>query len=309
MLTYPVQPSVLTGNANLAMVQAFLKSPTQLARRFAEILSSQNFISHFVLKGRYPIMGGAISFLPNESVKTADKPEVIAPGGEYPLVTITPDQAQILAAMKRGFAEEVTDEEVGRLLMDPVERSIAILANTMVDDFDSIAMSAVASAVPPALAGAAWTGASAATNLIANVSAAKSTLVKQKKGYKADAVVLTLDQYDAIAAPLATLLPRENGNPILSGTWPNILGLDWVANENLPAGWLPTVMDTNNLGGIGHEDIPSPEYVSLGVANGSNVEVARFRKEHDSTRVQLRKADVPVVRNPDAAVEITGTGL
>ena len=46
MLSYPVQPSVLTGNATLAQVQAFLKSPTQLARRFSEIISAQNFVSH-----------------------------------------------------------------------------------------------------------------------------------------------------------------------------------------------------------------------------------------------------------------------
>ena len=309
MLTYPVQASTLTGNATVAQVLAFLKSPTLLARRFAEILSAQNFISHSVLAGRYTMSGGAISFLPDEAIKAGEGPENIAPGGEYPLVALTDDQAKIVAAMKKGFGTEVTDESVGRLLMDPVERAIAILANTMVDNFDSVAMAAIASAVVNTVAGGAWTGANAAATIVGNVEAAKASLVNQKKGYKATHVILTTTQYAAAAPTLLPLLPREAGNPILSGGWPNILGVNWVANENLPAGWVPTVVDANNLGGIAHEDIPSPEYLSLGVGNGSNVEVARFREKNDSTRIQIRKADVPVVRNPAAGVEITGTGL
>ncbi len=309
MLTYPVQPSVLTGNATLAQVQAFLKSPAQLARRFAEIISAQNFISHLILRGRYAITGGAIAFIPDEAIKAADKPQAIAPGGEYPMIALSADQAQMLAGQKKGISSEVADEEVGRLLMDPVERVIALLSNSVVDDFDSVAMALVASAITQTVTGGSWTGASAKANLVANVSAAKSALVKQKKGYKADTVVLTLDQYDAITPTLVELLPRENGNPVLSGGWPNILGINWVANENLPAGWIPTVLDSANLGGIGHENIPSPEYRMIDAMGGSNVEVATFRKEHDSTKIQIRKADVPVVRNPGAGVEITGTGL
>lgn len=309
MLTYPVQPSVLTGNATLAQVQAFLKSPTQLARRFSEIISAQNFVSHLVLRGRYQITGGAIAFTPDEAIKAADKPQSITPGGEYPLIALNADQAQMLAGQKKGLGTEITDEEVGRLLMDPVERAIALLANSTVDDFDSIAMALVASAITQTVTGGAWTGASAKANLVANVGAAKSTLIKQKKGYKADLILMTLDQYDAITPTLVELLPREAGNPVLSGGWPNTLGLTWVANENLPAGWVPTVLDSANLGGIGHEVIPSPEYRLIDAMGGSNVEVATFREKNDSTRIQVRKADVPVVRNPGAGVEITGTGL
>lgn len=306
MLTYPILPSTLTGNATIAQVLAFLKSPSLLARRFAEIIAAQNFIAHYLLTGRYKVEGGAIAYYPDEAIKTDEGPETIAPGGEYPLVALSADQAQLIAAMKKGFGSRVTDEEVGRTKMDPVERVIAILANTMVDTFDSLATAAVASAVNSTFGGGSW---SSAATIVANVEGAKAALIEQKKGYKATSVVMTTTQYAAIAAPLLSILPREQGNPVMAGTWPNILGLEWVANENLPAGWVPTVVDRNNLGGIGHEDIPSPEYVGLGVANGSNVEVARYRKENDSTLIQIRKSDVPVVRNPDAAVEITGTGL
>ena len=306
MLTYPIQPSTLTGNATLAQVQAFLKSPTLLARRFAEIVAAQNFISHFVLAARYPIVGGAINFFPDEAIKTSEQPETVAPGGEYPSLALSTDQAQMLAGMKKGFGTEVVDEEVGRLLMDPVERAFAILGNTMVDSFDALTMAAVASAITQSVTGGAW---SSATTIVSNVELAKAALIGQKKGYRADAIILTTTQYAQISGPLLSLLPRESGNPLLAGTWPNILGLNWVANENLPSGWLPTVVDTRNLGGIAHEEIPSPEYVSVGIGNGSNVEVARFREKRDATTIQVRKADVPVIRNPGAGVEITGTGL
>ena len=312
MLTYPIPGSTLVGNATVAQVLAFLKSPTELARRFADIMADHNFLSHAVLRGRYRITGGALVYLPDEVIQTGEGPETIAPGGEYPLVTLNADAPQIVAAMKKGFGTEVTDEEVGRLLLDPVERAIQMLAYTMVSRFDSLAMAAIASAVTQSVSGGSWTGAAATNTIVGNVEAAKAAIRAQRRGYRATSIVLTGAQYAAIAPSLLSALPREAGNPVLSGSWPNILGLDWVTSDDLPAGWLPTVLDADNLGGIGHEDIPSPEYVALAAinpANGAGVEVARYRERHDSTRIQVRKADVPVVRNPGAACEITGTGL
>lgn len=309
MLTYPIPSSTLTGSATLAQAVAFLKSPTLLARRLSEIISSYNFLSHYVLRGRYTMTGGALAYLPDEAVKAADGPETITPGGEYPLVTLNPDAAVIVAAMKKGFGTEVTDEEVGRLLMDPIERGLQMLAFTMVSSFDGIAMASVASAITATVASSAWSGASGGTNLVASIEAAKASLRAQHRGYNATSVVLTGAQYAAVAPTLLPLLPREAGNPVLSGSTPNLLGLDWVTSDDLPAGWVPTVIDANNLGGIAHEDIPSPEYTPMVVGNGSNVEVARFRAQNDSTRIQVRKPDVPIVRNPGAGIEITGTGL
>ena len=163
-----------------------------------------------------------------------------------------------------------------------------------------------ASTASATVSGAAW---STATNIVANVAAAKAALANKKLGYNADAVILTETQWASVQAPLLSLLPRESANPIVSGGFPNIMGVTWLHSPNLPGGWVPTVVDSANLGGIGHEDIPSEEYVSVAVGDGTSVEVARFREKNDSTLVQVRKADVPVVRNAGAGVEITGTGL
>jgi len=311
MLTYPIPGSALAADATVAQVMAFLKSPTELARRFADILSDHNFLAHHLLRGRYDIQGGAVVYLPDEAIEAEEGPETIVPGGEYPLVSLNADTPRIIAAMKKGFGAEVTDEQVTRLKLDPVERAIQMLAYTIVSSFDSLTMSSIASAVTQTVAGGAWTGGSAGATIVANVEAAKAQIRAQRRGYRATTVVMTGAQYAAVAPSLMAILPREAGNPVLSGSWPNVLGLDWVTSDDLPAGWVPTVLDADNLGGIGHEQIASPEYVALSsVADDrSNVEVARFREKNDATRIQIRKADVPVVRNPNAAVEITGTGL
>lgn len=307
MLTYPIPGSTLTGNATVAQALAFLKSPTQIARRFAEIVSDHNFLSHYLLRGKYKMQGGAI-LVSSDNVTTGGTTETVAPGGEYPLLALPADTATLIAALKKGLATEVTDEEVGRLSMDPIERAIQLLAFQAVSDFDAAALSAIQSTITGTFASGAW---STATNIITAVETGKAQFGTLHKGYSATSVVLTGTQWATISAPLLSLLPREQGNPLLSGGVPNIQGVDWVSSNDLPAGWVPTLFDANNLGGIGHEDIPSPEYVALSsiADNLSNLEVARYREKNDSTRIQVRKADVPVVRNVDAGIKFTGTGL
>jgi hypothetical protein len=307
MLTYPIPGSTLTGNATVAQALAFLKSPSQIARRFSEIIADHNFLAHYLLRGRYTMQGGAI-LVSSDNTSTGGTTETVAPGGEYPMIALPTDTATLIAALKKGLATEVVDEEVGRLAMDPVERAIQLLAFQTVSDFDAAALSAIMSAITGTYASAAW---SSATNIVTAVETAKAQFGALHKGYLATSVVLTGTQWAAIAAPLLSLLPREAGNPLLAGGVPNIQGVDWVSSNDLPAGWVPTIFDANNLGGIGHEDIPSPEYVALSsiADNRSNVEVARYRDKTDSTRIQVRKADVPVVRNVDAGIKFTGTGL
>lgn len=309
MLTYPIPGSTLTGNVTVAQALAFLKSPELIARRFSEILSDHNFLAHYLLRGKYKLVGGAIAYVPDEATSSGDTAETVAPGGEYPLTALPVDAAILVAALKKGLGSEIADETVGRLQMDPIERAIQMLAFDLVSQFDAAAISSIQSLVTSTTAGAAWTSAAA---IVANVEMAKATIKGRKKGYRATSVVLTDTQWAAAAPVLLPLLPREAGNPILAGGFPNILGVDWVSSPDLPGNWVPLVVDAGNLGGIGHEDIPSPEYIalsSIAAQNGSNVEVARFREKNDSTRIQVRKADVPIVANPNAATKISGTGL
>lgn len=302
MYTYPDSFT----DATAADALAFLQSPTLLARRFSEIVAARGFVAHKVLAGRYKMEGGALVYVPDEAIEASDSPEKIKPGGEYPLIELSADATAIIEALKKGFGTIVTDESVGRQAMDPVERALAMLANKQISEFDEVALATVASLITETVTGAAWTS---GKQIVTDVAKAKAHIKGHRLGFTANSVVLTDLQWAEISGDLLEVLPRETANAAQSGEFPNFMGLTWLYTSDLPSGWVPTVIDSANLGGIGHEDIPSPEYVAVQVGDGLPVEVARYRETSDSTRVQVRKTDVPVVRNPKAGVEITSTGL
>ncbi len=302
--TYP--SSFATATA--ADAHAFLKSPTLLARRFSEIIASRGgFLAHKILAGRYKMEGGALVYTPDEAVEADESPERIQPGGEYPLIELSADATVVIEALKKGFGTIVTDEKVGRDKMDPIERALAMLANKQISEFDEVALTSIASTVTQSVTGSAWSG--NPKTIVKNVALAKAKLTGLRLGFNADAIVLTDTQWATVVSEILDLLPREDRNGVASGQFVDALGLTWFHSPDLPSGWVPTVVDTQNLGGIGHEDIPSPEFVSVAMPDGLPVEVARTRQDNDATKIRVRKTDVPVVRNPKAACEIASTGL
>jgi hypothetical protein len=294
-------------NATTADALAFLQNPTLLSRRFAEIIASRGFLAHKILTGRWSMAGGALVYVPDEAVEADESPERVKPGGEYPLIELSEDAAVVIEALKKGFGTIVTDEKVGREQMDPIERALAMLANKLISEFDEVALASVASTVTESVTGAAWTG--APKTIVKNIELAKAKIRGHRLGFDADAIVVTDTQWATVISEVLDLLPRENRNGVESGQFVDALGVTWFHSPDLPAGWVPTVVDTANLGGIGHEDIPSPEYVAVALGDGTAAEVARYRLERDATKIQTRKTDVPVIRNPKAACEITSTGL
>lgn len=294
-------------SASAADALAFLKSPTLLARRFSEIIAARGFLAHRLLTGRWEMAGGALVYTPDEAVEADEAPEKIKPGGEYPMLELSEDATVVIEALKKGFGTVVTDEKVGREKMDPVERALAMLANKQISEFDEVSLASIASTVTQSVTGAAWSGAPKV--IVKNIELAKAKIRGNRLGFNADAIVLTDTQWATVISEVLDLLPRESRNGVESGNYVDALGLTWFHSPDLPSGWVPTVMDTANLGGIGHENVPSEEYAQVSLDDGLPVEVARFREKTDSTRVQVRKTDVPVVRNPKAACEIASTGL
>ena len=66
-----------------------------------------------------------------------------------------------------------------------------------------------------------------------------------------------------LLATYASLLPRETVNPINTGVWPQVLGVEWVTSPNVPF-TDPLLVDREKLGGIATENIVSPEYSRAG---------------------------------------------
>ena len=301
MKIYPYTPSQLAA-ASATDLLAFIKSPTLLARRLGEILTAQQFIGNSLLQGRYTLQGGAIAVPSNEKIRTDRRAETVAPGAEYKLTPLSAEQYEVYTGSKEGIATEVTDEEIGRSLRQPIDDAMLLLQTELVFNANELALGVITSSVTQTLAGAAWTN---GKQILKDALRAEATIRRLKLGYSVDTVVLNSLQYAEVLPELTDLLPSSDTSAI-TGNWPKINGLTWIASDDDEISD-PLFVDSRRLGGIARESIPSPEYRPVGGDTG--VEIASIREaKADKTRLQARNPHVPVVTNPLAGIFLTGTG-
>ena len=305
MPLYPLTPSQLN-NVSVSDALAFIKSPTLMARRLSEILNAQEFIGLSLLTGRYTMEGGVIAVPKNEVIRADRSAETVAPGAEYKLTPLSKEQYDLYMASKRGLATEVTDEEVGRSKMRPIEDAAQFLKNELLFDANSLALAAITSKVTATIAASAvWNTGTPGKVIIKDVLRAQAQAKMLKLGFNIDTVVLPADDYAVVMPEIFDFLQRG------SGTMPDLLNVAWLSTSD--ANFTnPLVLDRQRLGGIGREDIPSPEYRQVPDLNGINIgiELATIREPRaDKTRLQARFPHAPIVVNPAAGLFITGTGL
>lgn len=309
MYTYSGAPAGLDTSLTALQVHHLMKSPTLLARRFKSIVD-EKFIADFLLTGRYKAVGGSIAYPASDlDIYPKDQPEAVGPLSQYPLTQMDSGQLAIAQTMKRALATEVSDEEISRMLLSPVNDAFDFLGNAVIRAVDSIALGVIASKVTATFSTSAnpWTGAAAARGIVTSVRRAKAQMAALKLGLAPDTVVLTEDQFEQAMAELllAGILPRENGNPVVTGEWPTVLGVTWTTSPNVPF-TDPFLVDRQKLGGMADEDIVSPEFTRA----VNNVELSSERLQgRDGYEVRVRRVTVPIVTRPSAGVRITGTGL
>lgn len=301
MLTYPYTPTQID-NATASDWIAFLKSPTMIQRRLGEILNAQQFIGNFLLSGRYKLQGGMIAAPINEKIRTDRRARTVAPGGEYPLTPLTPEQYEIYTSMIEGIATEVTDAEVGRSLRQPIDDAFTFLQTELVFDANDIALGVVESSISQTFAGSQWTTGKA---LLRDAYLAQAKVRKLKLGYAIDTAVLPAEQYAEVMPELLDVLPKDD-RMALASDFPTIAGITWVPDDGDTFSD-PLFLDRRRLGGIAREDIPSPEYRDVGGDTGVQVASDRDIKKGDKTHIQARNPHVPVVNNALAAIFVTGT--
>lgn len=301
MQTYPLTPSQLA-NASAADLIAFLNSPTLVARRFAEILQAQQFLGLFLLQKRFTITGGAIGVPINEVIRAQRGSEIVAPGSEYKLTPMSAEEYEFYSAMKDGLATEVTDEQIGRLLRQPIDDAFTFLQTELVFSSNDMALGAVASSITNTVAaGGSWT---TAKQVYKDALRVKALVRKQKLGYDIDTVVLPGEQYAEVIPELLDILPKDSGQALTS-EFPTIAGLTWIPDDGDDI-TDPLFVDRRNLGGIAREQIPTPEMRPIGGDTG--VEIAAIRESKaEKTRLQARNVHVPIVTDPLAGFYLTGT--
>lgn len=297
--TYP--PAAPTISGDNVTISRFLSNPTLVARRLRTLLE-QRYIADTLLSGRFSVEGGAVTYETGESIFSGENPRAVNPGMEYPLVSPATGAASIAKTVKWGQDALVTDESIKRRKMDPVNRALSKLANQNVKYVDSVALAAVASAVTAsANAAADWSTATAA-QILQDVALAKGNIIALNEGYDPDTVVVDDINWAYAMAAFASAgyLPREtdSNNPVLTGNFPVILGMRWLASPNIPVASKALVADSTQLGGMADEDLGGPGYVKAG---GVGVEVKTIRDDdNDQYRVRARRVTVPVVVEPAA---------
>lgn len=303
--TYPVPPPTISGDYET--IHRLLQNPVLIARRLRTI-AEQRFIADALLTGRFEAVGGSIWYeQQGESLYTDRAPEIITPGGEYPLSGLGIGPTQVAAVAKWGQDVPVTDEAIKRLNRNPVDRAFAKMINYVVKTVDSISLAAIMSAVTQTAAAAAqWTTTATAKQIFSDVAFAKQAIIDLNEGYDPDTVVLPSAAWVAAMATFtdAGYLPREDrSTPALTGDFPIIDGMRWLTSPNVPSATTAIVVDSAMLGGMADENLGGPGYV--GAAAGVQAKSMRD-DENDRWRLRARRITVPVVLEPLAAKKITG---
>ncbi len=292
-------------------VHRLLGSQRLVARRL-EQLTDKSFVTDLLLTGSADATGtGALLIESDEGLYAGESTDVeeIGPGGAYPLAQDAEVGATLVAMRKRGFDGELTDERIARSPRDELRRKLTRMANRMIKDFDTIGMATILSKVTATkAASAAWT---TGAIIIQDVLTAQAQVEELEMGYRPDVVVLKPSQYAKVSSLLiaANVLPREQGNPLLSGAISfSYLGLTWVKTM-YSATTDPMLVDRANLGGIGTENIKSPGYART----ASGIEVKTWRPsgndDNDLWRVRTRRIALPYVTGPASGLRITGTAI
>ena len=298
----PPAPTVSGDNIT---VNRLVNSPV-LIQRALRTLAQQRLIGDKVLSGSVDLTGtGAVNYEVSEAIMAASLAERIDDLMEYPLSAEPSAVSQMAAAENWGLSTLISDKLVARNRVDIVNRKMIKLANRVAFGFDSLVLSAVASAVTQQSgAGVAWNNSSA--DPFADITLGAAVVDSLNQGYEVDTVLATPTRWARLiaSAKIIERAPREsNDSLLLTGRLARIAGLNIWKTTNMPSGVDVMLLDSRQLGSIGWED-QGGGY--MGSADG--VQSKRIRlEENDGWKIQARRIGVPIVQEPGAAVKITGT--
>jgi len=308
--SYPAPPPTLAGD--LETISRFLQSPTQIRRRLRDY-TDLRFISDQLLTQRFRTSGGAALYELSEPFVTDRTVEAVGAGAEYPFANMPTGTAAIASVSKWGQKVRVTDEEIARNVYagQTIDRCLRKVVNSIIQQVDSQTMSLIQSNVGGNTQGAtvAWTTTGTA-QMLRDILLAKKVVYSKNLGYKPDTLVVSDNAYAYMMSDtnITNALRRETTeSPVYTGTIEVLAGLSIVVGGNLGTTGTtgPLVLDSNQLGGMADEMDAAPGYAMDQLA----VQVKSIRlDENDAWDLQGRRKTVPIVQEPGAMCQITGTG-
>jgi hypothetical protein len=303
----PLQPTPTLSGDSLT-ISRFLQSPAAIQRRLRDY-TDLRFVSDQILTQRLRSAGGAVLYEQSESQLTDRTVEAVAPGSEYPYAN-TPDGTAALAAIvKWGQKVRLTDEEIARNLYGgaAIDRRFRKVINSVIKQVDTIAMSAVGSALADTATAGIWDSATAANRKpLEDIMLAIQAIEDRNQGYRPDTLVVSTKAYTYLMLndAIAQLRQREaTSNPVYTGMIEQVAGLTVIKTPNMPTATSAFVLDSTALGGMADEVDGAPGYAVADLA----VQIKSIRRdESDSWDLQGRRKTVPVVQETGAGQEITG---
>lgn len=297
----PVEPTIV---GDVETVNRFLNEPTSVQRRVREITLNR-FLADFLFPTRIPIEGGAIMYDLGEGLYLARDPEAVNPGAQYPRAMESRGAAAIARATKWGQDVPITDEAIKRLRGATLERQLRKLGNTMIRKVDTVAMATAAAAITlTSPTSVPWDQTGADPFLDVMLADAKGSELDD--GFEYDTLVLRDELYARMVANPTILagLAREGANTVTeTGDVVRVAGKTLVRSNRLPAGIDRLLIDRDQFGAMGYEDLESPEYEG-DPANGIETWARRDPVANDSWLVRGRRPVVPLVLEPNAGISI-----
>jgi hypothetical protein len=320
---YPAAPPTIDNN--ILTISRFLNAPALVQRRLRTIAEAR-FLADSILTGRYETSGGALLYEQSETIYTARPPEAVNAGAEYPRSPAAPGPAALAGVTKWGQDVPVTDEHIHRYGRRAVDVALLKITNYLVRQIDTIAMTLLSLAIPPAnqipITGAGWDGSDnpnnpgVDANILLDLMTAKAVIEAYDQGYVADTVITTDMGKARITADAKIIsgLAREAGGGVgnatvtSTGEVDTIAGMRIFATNNIPelAGAATFIVDSTLLGGLAYERLESPEYTG-DPANGVESWTRRDPAANDQWLIRGRRPVVPVIQEPLAAAAIIGT--
>jgi hypothetical protein len=303
--TFPAAAPVLTGDS--LAISRFLQSPTAINRRLRDYRDLR-FIADQILTQRFRSQGGAVLYELTEPFVTDRTVTAVGAGSEYPYAMNPTGTAAVAAIVKWGQKVLLTDEEIARNAYAGAasDRALRKVVNSIIKQVDTVAMSAVASAIT-ATTGALVSWETVATaKPLTDILLAVSKIRELNLGYEPDTLLVSDKAYVYLMVndAVSQLRKREaSDNPVYTGEVEKIAGLTVLVTPNLPAATVATVLDSKALGGMADEMDGAPGYAVSDLA----VQVKSIRKDgQDAWDLQGRRKTVPFIQEPGAGYEITG---
>jgi hypothetical protein len=308
---FPATPATLSGDVET--INRFLKQPLIVLRALRQ-LSDQLFISDKILTEQLWTESGSVLYETAETIFADRAPQPVNPGAEYPVTPISTGTASMANTVKWGQDTLFEDEAIARQNFPVVSRGLIKLGNSHVQMIDSVALSAVASAITQTTAAiSSWAGTGTAPVILRDLMRAVANIINLKQGYMPDTVLCGLTTFANIVSDptLALLLPREypgvQAAPVETG-WNSSLmrrigGFTFITSPNLPTTGTAYVLDSSLFGAFVDERLDAPGYVQ----DDRGLQIKTMRTDQtDGWRVRARRITVPIVKEPRAAWAITG---